>query len=50
MANVYLPITSNWRKFFERCELDASSVNNVSAKSLGIMAHSMANELSVAKK
>lgn len=50
MTNVYLPITSNWRNFFHRCEQDAASVNNVSAKSLGTIAHTIANEFSIEQK
>jgi hypothetical protein len=50
MANVYLPITANWRNFFEKCEQDAASVNNVAAKALGKMAHTISNEMSVEQK
>lgn len=50
MANVYLPVTANWRKFFDQCERDASSVNDVAARALGKMAHSLASELAVDSK
>jgi hypothetical protein len=50
MANVYLPITANWRNFFEKCEQDAATVNDVAAKALGSMAHTIATEMSVEKK
>jgi hypothetical protein len=50
MANVYLPITSNWRHFFGKCEEDAALVKNVSAISLGKIAHKMASELVIDQK
>ncbi|KAI6184122.1 Mitochondrial DNA polymerase catalytic subunit [Aphelenchoides bicaudatus] len=47
MANVYLPITANWRNFFEKCERDAASVNNVAARALGNIAHTISKEMAV---
>lgn len=34
IASAYLPITSNWRKFFQQCEQISSSKNDESAQNI----------------
>lgn len=32
MSDAYLPVTSNWRDFFKKCDSDSDLVNNASLK------------------
>uniref|UniRef100_A0A0N5AUE9 Mitochondrial DNA polymerase catalytic subunit n=1 Tax=Syphacia muris TaxID=451379 RepID=A0A0N5AUE9_9BILA len=50
MANAYLPITDNWRKFYDNCQERAVSKNNSSAHGLLNAARHLVEELSVGEK
>ncbi|CAD5215857.1 unnamed protein product [Bursaphelenchus xylophilus] len=45
VADAYLPVTSNWRKFFEKCENDADKMNNTSVKAVVTSARALVEEL-----
>lgn len=45
MASVYLPVTANWRRFFQKCDSDASAVNDVSARAVVGAARSLLQQL-----
>ncbi|KAI6228161.1 Mitochondrial DNA polymerase catalytic subunit [Aphelenchoides besseyi] len=50
MANAYLPVTANWRLFYEESERKTQTINNVTTVRLSKMAHTLAEELSIDDK
>lgn len=45
MASAYLPITSNWRNFFKKCEKTAAETRDTAARRVIESAKSLAKEM-----
>ncbi|CAD5211506.1 unnamed protein product [Bursaphelenchus okinawaensis] len=45
VADAYLPVTSNWRRFFDKCQQDSGEVNNTSVKAVLKSATALVDEL-----
>uniref|UniRef100_A0AC34GKE2 DNA mitochondrial polymerase exonuclease domain-containing protein n=1 Tax=Panagrolaimus sp. ES5 TaxID=591445 RepID=A0AC34GKE2_9BILA len=50
MGSAYLPITENWRLFYEKCNLDTAEVNDRAARGLAQAALELAKTLSAENK
>ena len=47
MASAFLPITSNWRNFYEHTERETEKLNNSAARVIARIARTLADELAV---
>lgn len=50
MGSAYLPITENWRLFYEKCNEDASVLNDRAARGLAQASLDIANSLALENK
>lgn len=50
IASAYLPITSNWRKFYEKCETLSSITNDKAVQKLAVAIKDLYEKLEIDKE